>query len=118
MFLYLMGAGSNGATIQVIRMKQVHQNNKIELMNYIHQEVNTKESIKIHNLLPQIGIEKARLEIIAGLECEPKRISPKYFYNKEGGILFEKITKLEEYYPTRCEKEILSNVVNSLDVNV
>lgn len=86
-------------------------------MNYTDKETDLQKSIKIYNHLPQIGIESARQEILEGLHSEPKYISPKYFYNKEGGALFEKITTLEEYYPTRCEKEILSGLVNHLDVN-
>ncbi len=86
-------------------------------MNYITQELGLQESLKIHNLLPQIGIESARQEILKGLRSEQKYISPKYFYNKEGGALFEKITQLEEYYPTRSEKEILSSLIGRLDID-
>lgn len=86
-------------------------------MDYKKQEDDLQESIKIHNLLPEIGIESIRQEIIDGLESESKQISPKYFYNAEGGALFEKITTLNEYYPTRCEKEILANLIRNLNVN-
>jgi L-histidine N-alpha-methyltransferase len=37
----------------------------------------------------------------------PKEVSPKYFYDERGSILFEQITELPEYYPTRAEREIL-----------
>jgi dimethylhistidine N-methyltransferase len=46
-------------------------------------------------------------DVIAGLSATPKRVPPKYFYDAEGSRLFEEITKLSEYYPTRCELEIL-----------
>lgn len=46
-------------------------------------------------------------EIIQGLLKNPKSIPSKYFYDKEGSRLFDEITKLDEYYITRCEKEIL-----------
>ena len=43
-----------------------------------------------------------------GLSAEPKELSPKYFYDERGSQLFEQITELEEYYPTRAEREILA----------
>ena len=42
-------------------------------------------------------------DVIAGLTAKPKRLSPKYFYDAAGSALFERITQLPEYYPTRCE---------------
>jgi dimethylhistidine N-methyltransferase len=46
-------------------------------------------------------------DVVAGLTSRPKRLSPKYFYDHAGAQLFEEITRLPEYYPTRCELEIL-----------
>lgn len=46
-------------------------------------------------------------DVIAGLSAAPKRIPPKYFYDREGSRLFEEITRTPEYYPTRSEHEIL-----------
>jgi L-histidine N-alpha-methyltransferase len=46
-------------------------------------------------------------EIRAGLSRSPKEIPPKYFYDHRGSELFERITELPEYYPTRTEREIL-----------
>jgi dimethylhistidine N-methyltransferase len=46
-------------------------------------------------------------DVIAGLTAQPKRLSPKYFYDEAGSELFERITELSEYYPTRCELAIL-----------
>ena len=46
-------------------------------------------------------------DVIAGLTAMPKRLPPKYFYDVAGSELFERITTLPEYYPTRCEVEIL-----------
>lgn len=45
-------------------------------------------------------------EVIAGLARQPKRISPKYFYDQKGSALFDAITSLDEYYLPRVEKEI------------
>jgi dimethylhistidine N-methyltransferase len=46
-------------------------------------------------------------DVIAGLTARPKRLPPKYFYDEIGARLFDEITTLPEYYPTRCELEIL-----------
>jgi dimethylhistidine N-methyltransferase len=46
-------------------------------------------------------------DVIAGLTAMPKRLPPKYFYDSVGSALFERITELPEYYPTRCEIGIL-----------
>ncbi|MBY6037718.1 L-histidine N(alpha)-methyltransferase [Fictibacillus nanhaiensis] len=47
-------------------------------------------------------------EVIQGLKSSPKKVSPKYFYDKKGSELFEEITMLPEYYPTRTEMVILN----------
>ena len=46
-------------------------------------------------------------ELQAGLLARPARIDPKYLYDRLGSSLFTAITQLPEYYPTRCEAEIL-----------
>jgi dimethylhistidine N-methyltransferase len=46
-------------------------------------------------------------EIVAGLKSSIPFISPKFFYDDIGSRLFEVITLLEEYYPTRVEKSIM-----------
>lgn len=42
-----------------------------------------------------------------GLSANPKSLPPKWFYDARGSELFERITRLPEYYPTRAEREIL-----------
>lgn len=42
-----------------------------------------------------------------GLTSRPKALSPMWFYDEVGSVLFDEITRLEEYYPTRREREIL-----------
>ena len=42
-----------------------------------------------------------------GLAATPKWLPPKWFYDDRGSALFDDITRLPEYYPTRCELEIL-----------
>ena len=46
-------------------------------------------------------------DVRAGLTSTPKRLPAKYFYDAAGSLLFERITELPEYYPTRCELQIL-----------
>jgi len=46
-------------------------------------------------------------DVTEALSQHPKKLSPKYFYDAAGSELFEQITKLPEYYPTRTELEIL-----------
>jgi dimethylhistidine N-methyltransferase len=46
-------------------------------------------------------------DVVSGLTARPKRLPPKYFYDEAGARLFEEITALPEYYPTRCELAIL-----------
>jgi L-histidine Nalpha-methyltransferase len=46
-------------------------------------------------------------DVRAGLTRPFKELSPRYFYDERGSELFEQITELDEYYPTRCERAIL-----------
>jgi L-histidine Nalpha-methyltransferase len=48
-------------------------------------------------------------DVIGDLSQHPKRLSPKYFYDVTGSELFEQITLLPEYYPTRTELGILGD---------
>jgi L-histidine Nalpha-methyltransferase len=43
-----------------------------------------------------------------GLTRSLKELPPKYFYDERGSVLFDQITSLPEYYPTRCERSILN----------
>jgi L-histidine N-alpha-methyltransferase len=47
-------------------------------------------------------------EVALGLSAPQKELSPKYFYDQRGSELFEAITRLPEYYPTRTERALLS----------
>lgn len=49
-----------------------------------------------------------RADVIAGLTAPAKWLPPKWFYDKVGSELFEDITRLPEYYPTRSERAILT----------
>jgi L-histidine N-alpha-methyltransferase len=48
-----------------------------------------------------------RADVRAGLTSTPKELPPKWFYDERGSQLFDEITRLPEYYPTRREREIL-----------
>jgi len=58
--------------------------------------------------LPEDATEAAlRADVQRGLTGTPKTLPPKWFYDAHGSDLFEQITELPEYYPTRAEREIL-----------
>ncbi|MET9758810.1 L-histidine N(alpha)-methyltransferase [Streptomyces sp. NPDC006372] len=58
--------------------------------------------------LPEDATDAAlRSDVHRGLTGRPKTLPPKWFYDAHGSDLFEKITELPEYYPTRAEREIL-----------
>ncbi len=48
-----------------------------------------------------------RRDVLDGLQNTPKSLPPKWFYDSVGSDLFDQITRLPEYYPTRAEAEIL-----------
>ncbi|MEW2635501.1 L-histidine N(alpha)-methyltransferase [Streptomyces sp. NPDC048389] len=59
--------------------------------------------------LPEDATDAAlRGDVLHGLTRTPKSLPPKWFYDARGSELFEEITKLPEYYPTRAEREILA----------
>lgn len=58
--------------------------------------------------------EALREDVRRGLTAEPKWLPPKWFYDARGSELFEKITELPEYYPTRTERALLERVVGEI----
>ena len=62
--------------------------------------------IDVH-LTPDYAARALRDDVRAGLTADPKWLPPKWFYDARGSELFEEITRLPEYYPTRAEREIL-----------
>ena len=63
-------------------------------------------SVEVH-LPPGGPLSGMAADVRAGLTRPFKELSPRYFYDERGSQLFEDITELPEYYPTRCEREIL-----------
>ncbi len=48
-------------------------------------------------------------DVLDGLQSNPKKLKSKYFYDKTGDTLFQKIMAMPEYYLTRCELDIFKN---------
>ena len=66
------------------------------------------ESLTLQSHLPPDFLAEAlRADVTRGLTATPKSLPPKWFYDERGSVLFEEITRLPEYYPTRAEREIL-----------
>ncbi|MGP2441479.1 L-histidine N(alpha)-methyltransferase [Streptomyces sp. JW3] len=64
---------------------------------------------RITRILPEDATDAAlRADVLAGLTGSPRTLPPKWFYDARGSELFEEITALPEYYPTRAEREILA----------
>ncbi|MGW0172782.1 L-histidine N(alpha)-methyltransferase [Rhodococcus sp. NPDC003322] len=63
-------------------------------------------TIEVH-LSPEQLDENLRVDARIGLTSVPKWLPPKWFYDARGSRLFEQITRLPEYYPTRTERELL-----------
>lgn len=66
----------------------------------------TEPVVDVH-LTPEDAAQALRADVRAGLTASPKWVSPKWFYDTVGSALFEDITRLPEYYPTRAEREVL-----------
>ena len=60
-----------------------------------------------NHLAADSAFEALCRDVRAGLQRTPKSLPPKWFYDSVGSDLFDQITRLPEYYPTRAEAEIL-----------
>jgi L-histidine N-alpha-methyltransferase len=65
--------------------------------------------ISVHVHLDADAAAAMARDVRSGLSAEPKELAPKYFYDERGSQLFERITELAEYYPTRAERAILED---------
>jgi dimethylhistidine N-methyltransferase len=63
---------------------------------------------------PTILMSEFFRDVIDGLSCTPKALSPKYFYDTQGSRYFDEICKLEEYYPFQTELRLLTHVAQEL----
>ncbi len=68
----------------------------------------TTDALRFRNREAVPGLWSGRAELLAGLNAPQAWISSKYFYDSLGSQLFDAITKLPEYYPTRTEAAIFS----------
>lgn len=76
------------------------------------EKLDRAERVRFVDLHPEVG--DLRAEAIAGLRQSSKTLPCKYFYDALGARLFEAITELPEYYPTRTELGILERSVHEM----
>jgi len=69
--------------------------------------------VDVH-LGPDDLADALRADVRTGLTASPKELPPKYFYDDRGSELFDEITRLPEYYPTRAERAILEAYADEL----
>ena len=76
------------------------------------EKLGKEERVRVVDLHPDVG--DLRTEAAEGLRRSPKSLPCKYFYDDLGARLFEAITELSEYYPTRTELGIMSRWVDEM----
>src|SRR4249920_1870733 len=69
--------------------------------------MSTDVTVDVH-LAPDAAARALESDVRAGLTSTPKSLPPKWFYDDRGSVLFDEITRLPEYYPTRRERAILA----------
>jgi L-histidine N-alpha-methyltransferase len=62
-----------------------------------------------YHLEPDDAAAALRADALAGLTATPKTLPPRWFYDSRGSELFDRITRLPEYYPTRAERTVLES---------
>jgi L-histidine Nalpha-methyltransferase len=69
----------------------------------------TSDGVRVDVHLESGAMSRAlATDVCAGLTANPKTLPPKWFYDDRGSELFDAITRLPEYYPTRTERAILT----------
>ena len=76
------------------------------------------QTVDFEALTPVSESEALTFEVRRGLSARPRSLSPWMFYDAEGSRLFERITTLPEYYPTRTERAILAGHANAIVAEV
>ncbi|MEA2380477.1 MAG: L-histidine Nalpha-methyltransferase [Solirubrobacteraceae bacterium] len=71
------------------------------------EPLHTAEAVVVHSYLGPGDERSLADDVLDGLTRPFKEIQPKHFYDARGGDLFDRITELPEYYPTRAERAIL-----------
>jgi L-histidine N-alpha-methyltransferase len=77
-------------------------------MEPVIPETAPASSIQIDSHLDGAGERSLAEDVLDGLTRPFKELPPKHFYDARGARLFDRICELPEYYPTRCERAILS----------
>jgi len=72
------------------------------------------ETVELEHLATVDAREALTCEVRRGLIARPRSLSPWMFYDEEGSCLFERITTLPEYYPTRTERAILAGYADAI----
>jgi L-histidine Nalpha-methyltransferase len=67
----------------------------------------TREPVVVRSYLGPADERSLADDVLDGMTRPCKEIPPKHFYDARGGELFDRITELDEYYPTRAERAIL-----------
>ncbi len=70
------------------------------------------QDVQLLNLHPPE--DDFRADVLEGLRADEKSLSPKYFYDLRGSRLFDRITELPEYYPTRTEIAIMDESMDEI----
>ena len=79
-------------------------------MGLIEMDTNAKSILQ--NILVVQNDES--LEVMLGFQKEQKTLSPKYFYDQRGSLLFDQICELDAYYLTRTETGILQDHIQEI----
>jgi L-histidine Nalpha-methyltransferase len=74
----------------------------------------TRPAVRVDVYLRDGALATIAEDVRAGLSARPKALPPKYFYDARGSELFEQITRVPEYYPTRAEQSILDGVAGDI----
>jgi L-histidine N-alpha-methyltransferase len=78
----------------------------------------TRRRLVIHDLARPDGPADFAGDVRRGLAADPKHLFPKYLYDELGSQLFEAICRVDEYYLTRAESEILSRHADEIVASI
>lgn len=80
-----------------------------------HLDADRDVQVAVHLTVHDLAAALAR-DVRSGLTRSPKELPPKWFYDDRGSALFDEITRLPEYYPTRVERSILERYASEIAV--
>ena len=84
------------------------------MMNRVHAAQPARAPVIDNWLETGWADRELRTDVSVGLSSSPKELPPKWFYDDRGSDLFDQITRLDEYYPTRSERQILEREARSI----